>query len=278
MDEPPIERSPLTLFDPYLKQWNLRADGEPIITPGSRLLQVRQGATPGMLKVALDDDEKFGNLLMTWWDGDGAAQVYAHAGDALLLERAEGSRSLLHMALHGEDDEASRIICAAVARLHVPRPAPCPPLVDMRQWFRSLPQAARLHGGMFQHSLDAAEYLLSTPQDEGVLHGDIHHNNILDFGPRGWLAIDPKRVMGERTYDYANLICNPDLPSATDPARFTRQVALVADVAGLERERLLQWVLAFAGLSAAWFMEDDLRQSAESQLQVAKLAALALDN
>ena len=110
-----------------------------------------------------------------------------------------------------------------------------------------------------------------------MLHGDVHHNNILDFGPRGWLAIDPKRVTGERTYDYANLICNPDLPSATDPARFTRQVALVAAQAGLERRRLLQWVLAFAGLSAAWFLEDHDSLAADKQLQVADLALLALE-
>lgn len=110
-----------------------------------------------------------------------------------------------------------------------------------------------------------------------MLHGDVHHNNILDFGPRGWLAIDPKRVTGERTYDYANLICNPDLPSATDPARFNRQVALVAAQAGLEPRRLLQWVLAFAGLSAAWFLEDDDAPAADKQLQVANLALLALE-
>ncbi|WP_093426354.1 MULTISPECIES: aminoglycoside phosphotransferase family protein [unclassified Pseudomonas] len=266
------------MFEPYVRQWNLRADGEPIITPGSRLLPVRHGTKPAMLKIALDAEEKIGNQLMTWWDGDGAAQVYAHAGDALLMERAEGPRSLLHMAMHGEDDEASRIICAAVARLHVPRPAPLPPLVDMRACFRSLPRAARLYGGMFEHCQHVAEHLVSTPRDEAVLHGDIHHNNILDFGPRGWLAIDPKRVMGERTFDYANLICNPDLPSVTDPARFTRQVRLVADVAGLERQRLLLWVLAFAGLSAAWFLEDGHQQSAAGQLAVAKLAASAIDN
>lgn len=44
-----------------------------------------------------------------------------------------------------------------------------------------------------------------------VPRGDAHHSNILDFGERGWLAIDPKRVTGERYYDYgmcfAALIC-----------------------------------------------------------------------
>jgi streptomycin 6-kinase len=31
---------------------------------------------------------------------------------------------------------------------------------------------------------------------------------------------------------------------------------VVADAAGLERGRLLRWVLAYAGLSAAWSLED----------------------
>jgi len=265
------------MFEPYLSQWQLLPAGEPIITLGSRLLPVRYQGTPAMLKIALDEEEKFGNLLMTWWAGEGAARVYAHDGAALLLERAEGRRSLLHMAMHGADDQASRIICDAVARLHAPRSAPLPPLVDMRQWFRSLAPAARRHGGRLRQCLACAEYLLATPQEVVVLHGDVHHSNILDFGPRGWLAIDPKRVTGERTYDYANLICNPDLPSATDPLRFTRQVALVAAQAGLERRRLLQWVLAFAGLSAAWFLEDHDVFTADKQLQVADLAWLALE-
>ena len=86
------------MFEPYLTQWQLHPEGEPIITLGSRLLPVRYQGLPAMLKIALDDEEKFGNLLMTWWAGEGAARVYAHDGAALLLERAEGRRSLLHMA------------------------------------------------------------------------------------------------------------------------------------------------------------------------------------
>lgn len=265
------------LFEPYLSQWHLRVDGEPIVTLGSRLLPVRWHGRPAMLKIALDTEEKFGNLLMTWWDGDGAAQVYAHAGDALLMERAQGRRSLLRMAMNGEDDQASRIICAAVARLHAPRSAPLPPLIGLAEGFRSLPLAAAAHGGMFRTCLGITEQLLATPQDIVVLHGDVHHDNILDFGLRGWLAIDPKRVIGERGFDYANLICNPDLPSARDPVRFERQVKVVAQAAGLQRQRLLQWVLALAGLSAAWFLEDDDTAAAKGQLQVAKLAAQALN-
>lgn len=264
-------------FDPWLQRWELKPDGAPILTPGSCLLPVRRGDVPAMLKIAVDIEEKFGNLLMNWWNGDGAARVYEHHGDALLLERAMGQRSLMRMALNGQDDEASRILCTALAHLHAPRPTPPPPLVPLAPWFASLRLAAEQQGGLYTLSLTTAEALLAEPQDVVVLHGDMHHDNVLDFGPRGWLAIDPKRVIGERGFDYANLICNPELPTAADPQRFQRQIEVVAEAGGLERRRLLQWVLAFAGLSAAWFFEDGESTAAQGQLQVAKLAASRLN-
>lgn len=56
-----------------------------------------------------------------------------------------------------------------------------------------------------------AEQLLSDHQKTRVLHGDIHHYNIKN-SPRRWLAFDPKGVIGERTYDCANALCNPVMP------------------------------------------------------------------
>ncbi|AZE06302.1 aminoglycoside phosphotransferase family protein [Pseudomonas chlororaphis] len=265
------------MFEFYLKRWNLQVDGAPIATPGSHLLPVRLDDAPAMLKIALDDEEKYGNRLMAWWAGEGAARVYAHHGDALLMERAMGRRSLMQMALAGEDDEVSRIVCASLARLHAPRSTPLPPLLTLEEWFKALRLAARREGGMFLRCLATADELLASPREQVVLHGDIHHDNVLDFEERGWLVIDPKRVMGERGFDFANLICNPDLPTSGDPQRFTRQVEVIAQAAGLERKRLLQWVLAYTGLSAAWFLEDGDITSMEHELQVAELAIQALE-
>ncbi|MGO7425256.1 aminoglycoside phosphotransferase family protein, partial [Rhizobium ruizarguesonis] len=119
------------MFSSHLDRWSLIADGEPIITHSSRLLPVLWRDRPAMLKVAADIDERYGALLMQWWDGDGAAYVYAHEGDAVLLERATGKRSLLAMAMNGEDDEASRILCGTEARLHAPREKPLPDPVPL---------------------------------------------------------------------------------------------------------------------------------------------------
>jgi streptomycin 6-kinase len=64
---------------------------------------------------------------------------------------------------------------------------------------------------------------------------------------------------------------------ANDPLHFTSQIGVVAEAAGLERHRLLQWVLAFAGLSAAWFAEDGDIRATDGQLEIARRAASMLE-
>src|SRR6185503_3507272 len=99
--------------------------------------------------------------------------------------------------------------------------------------------------------------------------GDIHHDNVLDGGARGWLAIDPKGVLGDRGYDYANMICNPWGASFLEPARIDHRVDLVAERSGLGRTRLLRWLLAYTGLSAAWTLYGDWEGDAGPALRIA---------
>jgi streptomycin 6-kinase len=98
---------------------------------------------------------------------------------------------------------------------------------------------------------------------------------IANFGPRGWLAIDPKGLIGERCFDYANLFCNPDAEMATMPGRLSRQVRVVAEAAHLEWRRLLAWIVAWAGLSAAFLLDDAL--SPNGALTMVELAAAELN-
>jgi len=262
------------MFQDYFTRWQLTPDGEPIITSTSQLLPVLDKDAPAMLKVATGLEEKFGAGLMAWWNGDGAAGVLALEGDAVLLERAVRTQSLLEMAQDGRDDEACRIICKVVATLHSPRQLIAPPVTPLTEWFRELTPAAELHGGILTLCTETAQELLAQPQDETVLHGDIHHGNILDFGGRGWLAIDPKGLSGERGFDYANLFCNPDPKTAAAPGRLARRADVVASASGLDRRRLLMWVLAWSGLSAVWMLSDG--DAPDHALTIASQAAAEL--
>ncbi|MEO8926375.1 MAG: aminoglycoside phosphotransferase family protein [Caulobacteraceae bacterium] len=246
------------IFQPWLARWRLTRDGEGFATAfHSHLLPVIHDGAPAMLKIALNQEEREGARLMVWYGGTGAARVLAHDGAVLLMARAVGARSLRVMATSGQDDAACAILCDAVERLHAPRPQPPPAmLAPLPVWFRQLGPAAAAHGGVLVKSAQAARELLATPREARVLHGDVHHDNILDGGPRGWLAIDPKGLHGERGFDYGNLFCNPDIETAAAPGRLARRAALVARTAAIEPRRLLLWVLAYAGLSAAWTLGD----------------------
>lgn len=262
------------MFADHLTRWHLTPDGEPIVTHSSSLLPVRHRGAPAMLKIARHDEERRGAAALAWWGGagKGAVRVLAHEGGALLMERAVGDRSLIAMARSGRDDEATHVLCAAVAPLHARRDRPPPGmLVPLERWFRELAPAAERFGGVLRLAAATARELLADPREVAPLHGDLHHGNVLDFGPRGWLAIDPKGLVGERGFDLANIFCNPDLGVATAPGRLARQADVVVAAAGIDRGRLLRWVLAYAGLSAAWTLGDG--DDATLALTIAEMAA-----
>jgi streptomycin 6-kinase len=266
MDDPSI-------VAPWLERWRLVADGEIIVTPYSRLLPVRRNATLAMLKIATTEDERNGAAALEWYAGRGAARVMERDGDAVLMERAIGSRSLLEMSRTGGDDEATAILSATIAILHQ-TPEPPPGAVPLQIWFRSLdlcthtlPMIARARG--------EARSLLGAPREVVALHGDVHHRNVLDFATRGWLAIDPKGVVGERAYDYTVMFLNPDTGIATDAHRFRRRVDIVTRAAQIEPRRLLAWIVSYGVLSAAWILEGG--GDPQHALSVAAVAANELD-
>jgi streptomycin 6-kinase len=78
--------------------------------------------------------------------------------------------------------------------------------------------------------------------------------------------------LGDRTFDFVNILRNPDAATALAPGRFERQVEVLAAAASVERRRLLDWMLAFAGLSAAWHLADGT--PADLDLTVAALALI----
>lgn len=265
------------MFAAHLARWTLRPEGPPIHTHSSDLLPVRcADGSPAMLKLARAEGERRGAAVLKYWDGEGAVRVLAHAGEAVLLERAMGPRSLTAMARGGDDDAATRILVRAAAALHRPRGGPLPELLPLAAYFAALWPAAGRYGGVFVRAAEVGRALFASPRDAAVLHGDLHHDNVLDGGARGWLAIDPKWVHGETGFDYANILCNPEDATALAPGRFARQLAVLAEEAPLERSRLCAWVLAYAGLSAAWYLDDGDDAGARHPRVIAELAAAEL--
>ena len=265
------------MFETHIKTWRLASVGDAISTATGTLLPViRDDGTPAMLKQLADAEEKNGAALLQWWNGDGAARLYEADADVILMERATGSGSPTRMAQHDEDDAACLILTDIAFRLHAPRPAPPQNLLPLKGYFSALLCHNVASDSLIGHAQREAKGLFESQNETIPLHGDLHHANVLDFRTRGFLAIDPKGLMGERTFEYANILCNPDIDVADryiarDPKRFTRRLDIICEVAGLERRSLLGWIIAWSGLSAVWFEQNDDPRAA-IPLEIARLA------
>ena len=114
-----------------------------------------------------------------------------------------------------------------------------------------------------QHLLDKAillkNHLLATSNNESILHGDLHHDNVLKHGDQ-WLAIDPKGIRGElafeaAAFDFVNLSEVNDVHDITD--LYHNRIVKLAEKLALNPKRLLEWVFVRQILAAAWFIEDN---------------------
>jgi streptomycin 6-kinase len=249
----------LRLLQHYVDLWRLEPDGIPFDTAHSWLLAVRQGGVPAILKLRkTTSDEHLTAALLAYYDGRGAVRLLQAHERAVLMERACGVRSLWAMATSGEDDAAAEILADMIAELHAPRTQPRPAgLMPLAEWFASLFHQ-RARSPLFAAAADVAKTLLAHPHDETVLHGDLHHSNVVLDVRRGWLAIDPKGLWGERAYDVANLLRNPQHHPGVvhDTARMHRHAHLYAARLHLDVGRILRFAFAHAALSAAWSIED----------------------
>lgn len=262
----------------WLPRWGLIAAGDPFTTASSTLTPVLTAeGQPAMLKLSHSDEETRGGAVLAAWNGHGAARVLRRQGEAVLLERADDPDLLVRLVEGGRDEEATRILCQTARRLHAESDAvlaadPTPELVPLETWFRELFAHAD-DSPLQRRGADLARQLIADRRDERVLHGDVHHGNVLHFGERGWLAIDPKGLVGERTFDYANLLCNPSPAIALRSGRLERQFAVVTDAAGLDPARLAAWLVAWSALSSTWFALDGADALAASAALIGERAA-----
>jgi streptomycin 6-kinase len=104
-----------------------------------------------------------------------------------------------------------------------------------------------------------------------LLHGDLHHYNVLVDNRRGWLAIDPKGVLGEREYE-----CGASLRNPLEKAEFfalgetvETRIRVVERILHVDPSRVLRWAFAQAVLATIWLVEDECRVESHPFLALA---------
>jgi streptomycin 6-kinase len=206
-----------------------------------------------------ETDEQRGAVALRYFDGHGAVRLLRYDEGAHLMEYAAGDE-LVTLAERGEDENATRIIAQVIQQLHsITQNVPQDGLFMLERWFEALfnKAAADRQAGIdsiYVRSASLARRLLADQRGVRVLHGDIHHRNIRKTS-RGWLTFDPKGLIGERTYDCANTLCNPVMPELVhNETRLLTNAAILADTLALDLSRVLAFTYAYACLNASWWL------------------------
>ena len=193
------------------------------------------------------------------YGGSGAVRLLEAdvAAGVMLIERIRPGTMLADL---DDDAEATQIAARVMQALWRPPPAAheFPAIADWGQRFRG-PRPGPMPAPLFEAARGRFEELSATAAPPVVLHGDLHHGNLLRDEARGWLAIDPKGVIGEPAYEVGPLLFNPLPRIAAEPELdriLARRIEVLSAQLGFERERIAGWGIAAAVLSALWTLDD----------------------
>lgn len=262
-----VERLPALLAD-CAERWQLGLGSPFALSYNYVTSATRADGTPVVLKVGFPGRELFTEMsALRIYDGRGIARLLDADEErgAMLLERLLPGTTL--SALRAEDDErATRIAAEVMGKLWQPLP-PDHSFPSTADWAKGM-QRLRDHynggtGPFAPQLVELAERLfvdlLASSAPPVLLHGDLHHDNILQAEREPWLALDPKGLAGEPAYEVGALLRNP-LPQllreANPKAMQEQRVAILAEMLGIERERILGWAIAQGVLSSWWMVED----------------------
>lgn len=108
---------------------------------------------------------------------------------------------------------------------------------------------------MLQEATRVFKDLIENQGQPFLLHGDLHHYNILRTGIDSWLAIDPKGLIGDREYDVIQFLLNK-LPDDQITNVMETRIDIFVKELNLDRNKVLLYGFAHAVLSTCWSIQE----------------------
>jgi streptomycin 6-kinase len=281
-----IESELLNRIQNYARDWGVvvgdtRETESSVIVFGTRDADGSRKREVVLKVVKQPGDEWHSGEVLSAFNGRGLVQVYERAPGAVLLQRLTPGNSLVDLSLNGRDEEATDILADVIQQVSSvessmssvevstsERESPdrraalqhCPTVED---WAKGFDRYIATGDDQIPVDLVAAGQrvylgLCASQRRPILLHGDLQHYNVLFDSDRGWLAIDPKGVVGEIEYEIGAALRNPFAQPELFLSRSTieRRLGQFTSRLNLNYERTLGWGFAQAVLSAIWEIED----------------------
>ena len=251
------------LIEVYEKKWELT-----ILKPVNNLsynyvLHVKQiNGCPAILKMGVPNKD-FSNEIntLTSYDGIGSVKLlrYDKLDGIILLEKIIPGNMLFNLPEEEAIEQYASVWSKLPRKQVLSLTAP-----HISNWFSAFdryeegefdfskhPSKKFVHEAKL-HSLD-----FINPSDEFLLHGDLHHENILYSEENGWTVIDPKGVIGHLYLDFTSFIVN-HLPKNKDEKQaLNNRIDRLSNLLQLDKQKLIKASFVMATLSMCWAIEDN---------------------
>lgn len=193
------------------------------------------------------------------WQGNGSVALlkFEETRSAMLLEKLEPGLSFWHTT----NDSLAAEVCAGILKKLWATPKPAYSFRTLEDWSSDSEKYYRQHSSTNSplpwDLVDKAMHLRSSllqSDDAVLLHGDLHHDNILSAYREPYLAIDPKGVWGSRAYDLASFLMNPTGLSHHPnlDKLLTQRLDIFSEHLNLDKEELAAWGFVHGVLSVCW--------------------------
>jgi len=253
------------LIATYEKKWDIKVSPPFDLNYNYVAPALRKDGSMAVLKIGFPKDTEFqseiealkifnGNVMCSLLESD-------QTNATILIERVAPGDPVSSI---DDDDEATRIIARLATKLHKPLPAdhsfstPQDLATALTDYLNRYQDSGPLPSGLVKKAANLFDYLISSSSTPVLVHGDLHHFNVLSSEEHGWRAIDPKGIAAEPAYDVGAMIRNPyeDLKHINDlKPLVARRIAILAEELEVDSQRITQWCFAQTVLSAVWSTE-----------------------
>lgn len=253
------------LISEFEEKWSFKINGSyPLSINYVAPVLLNDGAK-AVFKIGYPEDREFLSEVEALRLLNGETVVKLLAEDlkkrAILIEQLTPGTPLSCLE---DDEKATRIIAHLMNEMWRVDPKNNN-FIDLKNWASEFQLFYKTNSSSSQIPVEAVKEaekifkdLTSNPNGLYLVHGDLHHDNVLSAQREPWLAIDHMGIIAEREYDVAALLRNPykkleKMDNIKDV--LNRRLDILEDVLGFERQRIIKWGFAQTILSVVWNIE-----------------------
>ena len=268
----------------YIEKWNLQNVVRLDETPTSLIYKASLDQNDVILKIYTSlgvNCESDAPLFFEAANKAPVVPVIVYDDGAILLEFLPG-KTLKNLVLGGQDDEATQIIGHVLKDIHQSPVPQSHHFENLERRFKALLNHGKDAPGIIKRGCEFARLKLQNLNEVFLLHGDMHHLNVIQDADKNWRVIDPQPLVGPRAYDAANTLHNPhQMPELTeDKNRLMRQVEILTGIMGVLRQDMIDYAYIHGCLSSCWtkmddghYGEDSLKTSSLLEAEISKFSS-----